>query len=323
MGDFERVGALAGTGAEIIDLNAGYGAYLRDVVGDANPSPMADARTPPTMIGCIENGEPFLKAARDTIEYVSKAAGAERSLRGPKGENVVYAASGVKILAPIPFPRLIMDFVAFEKHIANSRAKRGLKVPEEWYSIPACYKKNPGSIIGPDEPIIWPSYAEMLDYELEFAVYIGKKGKNISGDHAYNHVFGYSVFNDLSARDAQMKEMKVLLGPFKGKDFDTAGVLGPCIVTAEEVPDPQALEMTARINGEVWSKGNTKDMYWKVPSLIEYTSKDETMYPGYVLGSGTVGFGCGYELGRFIKPGDTVELEIEKLGKIKNTIVKP
>jgi 2-keto-4-pentenoate hydratase/2-oxohepta-3-ene-1,7-dioic acid hydratase in catechol pathway len=158
-----------------------------------------------------------------------------------------------------------------------------------------------------------------MDYELELAIVIGKSGKDIPAEKAGEYIAGYMIMNDFSARDAQMKEMKVGLGPAKGKDFATA--FGPWLVTPDEISDPYNLKMIARVNGEVWSEGNSKTMFRKFTEIIEYASKSERLVAGDVIGSGTVGTGCGFELGKFLNFGDTVELEIENLGTLRNYIV--
>jgi 2-keto-4-pentenoate hydratase/2-oxohepta-3-ene-1,7-dioic acid hydratase in catechol pathway len=163
----------------------------------------------------------------------------------------------------------------------------------------------------------------VLDYELEFGVFIGKGGVNIPAEKARNNIFGYTIFNDVSARDAQSREMEGQLGPAKGKDFDTGNVMGPCLVTADEIPDPRALTMVARINGEEWTRASSATMHWTFEQIIEFVSRDETLYPGEFLGSGTVGGGCGLELDRWLAPGDLIELEVERIGTLRNRIVKP
>ena len=146
---------------------------------------------------------------------------------------------------------------------------------------------------------------EKLDYELEFGIYIGKQGTNIRAEKAQEYIAGYTIFNDVSARDA-LKEVRLFLGPAKGKDFDKGNVMGPCLVTPDEL-DVSDIKLTARINGEVWSEGRSSDMYWSFPKIIEYISASETLYPGDFIGSGTVADGCGDELDRWIQPGDIIE----------------
>ena len=168
---------------------------------------------------------------------------------------------------------------------------------------------------------MWPSYTKKLDYELEFGIYIGKEGKNIKADDAPEYIAGYTIFNDVSARDVLQEEVSMFLGPAKGKGLDTGNVMGPCLVTPDEL-DISDLQMIARINGETWSEGSTSDMYWSFPKIIEYISRSETLYPVDFIGSGTVANGCGDELDRWIQPGDIIELEVEGIGILRNAVVK-
>ena len=221
------------------------------------------------------------------------------------------------------------DCLVFETHLTNSFAQaekmtgRPFAVPPVWYDQPIYYKGNRMSFIGHEQDVIWPSYAQFLDVELEMAIVIGKKGKDITAKDAPGYIFGYSVLNDVSARDAQMKEMPGQLGPAKGKDFDTGNILGPWIVTADEITHPAALDMEVRVNGERWGGGNSRDMHHDFARIIEHISASETLYPGEVIGSGTVGTGCGLEIGKRLNPGDRFELTIEKIGTLANRIVKP
>jgi 2-keto-4-pentenoate hydratase/2-oxohepta-3-ene-1,7-dioic acid hydratase in catechol pathway len=264
--------------------------------------------------------------------------------------SVVLALPDVKLAAALPEPRQMRDFLCFEKHFRQARANRYLfsgantapaagassvpfgtadserdpakvEIPAIWYQEPIYYKCNRFSVIGTGIDIVNPAYCKMLDYELEFAVILGTGGKNIRKEDARSHIFGYCIFNDVSARDQQMREMSGSLGPSKGKDFDTGNVIGPWLVTADEVPDPYNLVMVARVNGEEWSRGNSGEMYHKFEDVLAHVSRDETLHAGEFFGSGTVGNGCGLELGRFLKHGDVVELEVQGLGVLKNRVV--
>ncbi|HET7153473.1 MAG TPA: fumarylacetoacetate hydrolase family protein, partial [Candidatus Kapabacteria bacterium] len=208
----------------------------------------------------------------------------------------------------------------FEKHVSTMFNKRNDTVPPSWYEIPVHYKQNPNSVIGPSDEVRWPSFTEAFDYELELACVIGRQGSNVPLDKANDYIFGYVVMNDFSARDVQRKEMAVRMGPAKGKDFATS--VGPWIVTKDEVPNAYNLRMTAKINGELWSDGNSGTMQHSFEKMVEFTSNGETIYPGEVWGSGTVGGGCGAELDRQLKPGDVMELEIEHIGVLSNKVVK-
>jgi fumarylacetoacetate (FAA) hydrolase len=215
-----------------------------------------------------------------------------------------------RLCAPIPEPPTVRDFFAFEQHIATARANRGAEVPPEWYEVPVFYFTNPRAIFGPDDPIAYPQMSEQLDYELEVAAVIGRGGR----------VGGFTVMNDWSARDLQLQEMKVGLGPAKGKDFATS--LGPVLVTCDEF-DGSAGEMVARVNGEERSRGNLRDLYHSWDAIVARASLNTRLRPGDVIGSGTVGTGCILEHndGRWLRPGDVVELEVDGIGVLRNTVV--
>ncbi|PLS05395.1 fumarylacetoacetate hydrolase family protein [Neobacillus cucumis] len=239
-----------------------------------------------------------------------------------------YSFEEIRLTAPLPNPVSFRDYVAFETHVKNATMRSGDTVAPEWYEMPIFYFSNPNAMKGPREEVQRPAKCVRLDYELELACIIGKQGKNIKADEAEDYIFGYTILNDWSARDIQMKEMKVLLGPAKGKDFATS--IGPYLVTKDELEPFKTngrfdLEMTAAVNGEILSRGNFKDIYYTFGEMIERASEEVTLYPGDIIGSGTVGFGCIMELGtevhRWLEPGDEVELEITGLGKLKNRII--
>lgn len=320
VGRFQRLGALLDDGEYILDLNATYAWWLVQQ-GQTAAKRLADAVIPPCMRGFIEGGDYSLDEARSLVTLAANEWNLQEAVRfrGENGENLLFHRSTVKLKTPLPQPNSLRDFLAFEAHTRKGYERRGQPMPEEWYKLPVYYKGNHRSLIGPDEPVIWPRFTQKLDYELELACIIGKKGRDIPEAKASGYIFGYAVLNDFSARDIQMEEMVCRLGPAKGKDFATA--LGPCIVTADEVPDPRSLRMIARINGEVWSDGNSGTSHWTWEQMIAHVSNEETLYPSDIFGSGTVGGGCGYELDRWIKAGDIVELEIEGLGKLRNPVI--
>jgi len=239
----------------------------------------------------------------------------------------IYRFEDVHFLAPLPNPKSFRDFYAFEEHVKTARENRGLAMVPDWYDIPVFYFSNHLAIKGPDEVIYRPENCKMLDYELEIGCIIGKEGMNIKSEDADEYIFGFCILNDWSARDLQRKEMKVGLGPAKGKDFATS--IGPYIITKDELEQHRVgkgynLTMTARVNGEELSKGNMKEIYYSFGEMIERASNHVTLYPGEIIGSGTVGSGCLLELGtvvhRYLEPGDIIELEITALGTLKNTI---
>ncbi|WP_127114312.1 fumarylacetoacetate hydrolase family protein [Shimia sediminis] len=239
----------------------------------------------------------------------------------------VLAMDQVTFLPPI-MPVQYRDCLVFETHLKNSFAAaermtgRTYEIPPVWYNQPIYYKGNRMSFVGHEADVLWPDYANFLDIELELAIVLGKKGKNIRAEDGTDYIFGYTILNDVSARDAQMVEMAGQLGPAKGKDFDTGNILGPFILTADEVAHPVALDMEARINGERWGGGNSGQMHHDFGAILAHISASETLYPGEVIGSGTVGTGCGLEIGKQLQPGDRFELEIEKIGILANRIIK-
>jgi 2-keto-4-pentenoate hydratase/2-oxohepta-3-ene-1,7-dioic acid hydratase in catechol pathway len=320
LGPVVRVGAIHGSG--IVDLNMAHVRLLADA-DEAQPYRLAQAQVPPTMLEFLEGGPSTMSAARHALEHVSRGG----DLQGPQGETIFYTAgesagriSGVRLLAPIPNPPSLRDFIAFEDHIAATSKKRGQPIPPEWYKAPVYYKGNHRTIIGPDENLPWPLETTKLDYELELACVIGRRGQDVAEQAAPAYIAGYTIMNDFSARDVQFQEMACRLGPAKGKDFGTA--IGPCLVTPDEIPDLNALVMIARVNGEIWSQGRFGTIHWSFPQMIAHVSRGETIYPGDLFGSGTVGGGCGLELDRYLKPGDIVELEIQPIGILRNRVVK-
>ena len=316
----ERLGALFDGDSRVADLAEAH----RMRTGKIAPQLSS-------MQAVIEGGPPALEIAHAALEHARS------------GGDGVLPFGDVRLKAPLPQPVQMRDFLCFEEHLKNSLARAidvatagaadpakaraqleasgRFTIPPVWYEIPVYYKCNRMSVVGPDEEVIWPHYAHVLDYELELAAVIGKRGVDISRERAREHIFGYTIFNDVSARDYQMREMTGSLGPAKGKDFDTGNILGPCIVTADEI-EPYSLTMTARVNGEQLSRGSSSTMHHRFEDCIAHVSQSETLYPGELICSGTVGGGCGLEHGRLLAPGDTVELEIEKIGVLRNRIVK-
>ena len=254
------------------------------------------------------------------------------------------ASDQINWLAPLPVPAQIRDCLGFETHLKNAfesavkvsamaaddpvkaeeelRASGRFVVPEVWYQQPIYYKANRFSVAPTGKDIVWPAYSQIMDFELEMACIIGKKGKDITKSNADDHIFGYTIYNDFSARDAQMLESPGMLGPAKGKDFEDSIILGPVIVTKDELDDPYNLRMQARVNGETWCDNNSSTIHWTFSDMIAHISMGETLHPGEVIGSGTVGLGCGLEHLRFLNDGDIVELEIEKIGVISNKVIK-
>lgn len=232
---------------------------------------------------------------------------------------------------PLPPVASLRDFYAFEQHVATCRRQRGLDMVPQWYEVPVFYFSNPAGVIGHDDPVFAPRGSQALDYELELACVVGREGRDLpDDDRAMDWVSGFTIMNDWSARDLQRVEMAVGLGPSKGKDFATS--LGPELVSLDELADRYRdgrlhLAMTASVNGRILSRGDSGTMHWTWPQILAHASRDATLRPGDVIGSGTVGTGCILELtpeavGGWLKPGDVVVLTIERLGTLRNRVVE-
>ncbi len=260
-----------------------------------------------SVLDIVMGGEPALEGIRKLLKAPKAGAALERS--------------DVKLLAPIPAPPQMRDFLCFEQHLVQAFKALGRTPPQAWYERPLFYHPNRFSVCGTETEVAWPAYSQTIDFELEFGCYIGRAGRDIPKEKAREHIFGYTIFNDFSARDEQAKDMAGSLGPGKGKDFDNANAMGPCLVTADEIGDPYRLTMIARVNGEEWGRGSSRDMRWKFEDCIAHVSRSETLHPGEFFGSGTVGNGCGLESLRFLKRGDVVELEVEGIGVLRNRVV--
>ncbi|MCC6949145.1 MAG: fumarylacetoacetate hydrolase family protein [Bradyrhizobiaceae bacterium] len=257
--------------------------------------------------------------------------------RGEALNPFLLDLAAVKILAPIPVPPQIRDCSVFAQHVRQggagmARLKAKLaggalpasasrEIPEIYHKQPIYYISNRFSVVGPDAVVRWPRYSNVMDFELEIAIVIGKGGKDIPVDRAHEHIFGYALFNDFSARDEQSREMEGWLGPTKGKSFDSGNGLGPWIVTPDELGDSTRLSVSVRVNGEQWAANTTAGMLHSFETIIAFISRDETLYPGEVIASGTVGGCCGLEMDRFLKSGDVIEIEADRIGVLRNKVI--
>lgn len=290
---------------------------------------LASEKLPTDMLTFIDNNEEYFNIIKDLGEVEPH-----------------FSLEEVKLLAPLPNPRSFRDYIGFEMHMLNASKSFGHTVGAAWYEIPIFYFTNHQAIYGPDDEIQRPSKETKLDIELEIACIIGKKGKDIKAENAKPYIFGYTIFNDWTARSIQKREMEIPLGPHKGKDF--ANAIGPCIVTADEfeqyrvpfsesyfesplkVPNYKGerfdLQMTSRINGETICEGNYKTAFFNFEQMIERASENNVnLMPGDILGSGTVGWGSlienNFTVHRPLEPGDVVELEIEGIGILRNNVI--
>lgn len=276
---------------EVVDLTA-----LAERSPDGVPRDVAGG-----LLGLLRSWEAGLSWARSALE----TGAGDPDLRLP--------LSAVRLRSPLPRPNSLRDFMLVEEHVKNSFPV----VPPEWYEIPVYWKGNCDTVFGPEDTVPWPGYTDKLDYELEIAAIIGRRAYQVNAGDAAACIAGYTIFNDWSARDIQFREMKVGLGPGLGKDFATS--LGPCMVTADAI-DIASAPMAARVNGEIWSQGTLGAMRLTFPEVIEHLSQEQPLQPGDVLGSGTVGRGCGLELDRWLRPGDVIELEVGGIGVLRNRV---
>lgn len=317
--DDGRAGVLLGD--TVLDLNAlGLWATSHGATGSTG--------IPVSMLELLRRGPDAMAAVTAAYEAATRA-GVEH-LRGENG--LAYAVADVTLRTPLPNPPTVRDFYAFEQHVKAARARRNLGMIPEWYQIAVFYFSNTSALFGADEPIPYPRFSNELDFELEVAAVIGREGSDISSEKASEYIAGYMVMNDWSARDLQREEMKMNLGPAKGKDFATS--FGPWLVTPDELADRRVgsgkderfdLAMTGNINGDQLTNANAKDIYFTFPQMIERASQHVRLRPGDIIGSGTCGTGCILELGserhRWLQPGDVVEMSIERLGTLRNRIV--
>ena len=301
---------------KILDVNLFWSGVFRQQ-GFFNFQQRAQHFAPPSLAASLRLKSEPLAFFQQTMEKFDQL-----SPSSSEAEESLFALADTKLNAPLDAITTYRDFYAHEKHVAKGCELRKVDISKYWYEIPAYYKGNPHSFIGHCDEILWPHYSKILDYELELAAVVGKDGYQLDEKTAAHHIFGLTILNDISARDMQKKEMAIGLGPAKGKDF--CSIIGPVITTMDEfansAPD---LLMVARINGEEWSRGQSGDAHYSFAQMMAHVAQDEWLLAGDLLGSGTVGSGCGLELGRWIQPGDEIELEVERIGILRNNVGHP
>lgn len=298
-----------------------WAAFL-DEDGNERAGVLADGR-----IHALGKGVRLVDLLRDGSEGLALAG--EAAVRRPDG---VVELETVKLLAPVTHPPSVRDFYAFEQHVKTARQRRGLEMDPDWYELPVFYFSNPAAVFGPYEDVAIPPGTEQLDYELEVAAIVGRAGADLTPEEAERHIGGFCVMNDWSARDIQRREMRLSMGPVKGKDFATT--LGPVLVTPDELEPYRKdraydVRMTASVNGTRYSEASLAEIYWSFGEMLAYASRGTRILPGDVIGSGTCGTGCILELSLvhgedaypWLRVGDEVVLEVERLGSIHSRVV--
>jgi acylpyruvate hydrolase len=305
----QRVGLLERE--RVIDVNRAYAALLAQR-GEPRARTLADALVPADMIGILESGERALTAIREAEGYVWEGRGAGEPAESLKRNGVVFTRSEVVLKAPIPRPgKLILLGLNYRDHAEET----GQKIPE----VPTLFSKYHNSVIGPGAAILIPNATEQIDYEAEFAFVIGRRGHHIPRERALDYVAGYTIVNDVSARDYQFATSQWMVG----KTFDTHCPMGPALVLKDEIADPHRLDISLSIAGEVLQTSNTSQLIFKIPETVEYLSQVMTLEPGDVIATGTpAGVGFTRKPPRWLRAGETVRVEIAGLGMLENPVAK-
>lgn len=302
----------------VVDLTLAHAALL-DQTGEPQPYERAHASLPPRMLEFLKAGERSLTAACRTEVFIKETRKNDKVVCGPGGEKATYQRSEVKLKAPLPRPGKIIHTAGNFREHADEGKKSGWEFPiPQWIS----YLKSPSAVIGPDEPIVYPKFVKQLDYEIELAIVIGKGGKYIPKEKAFEHIAGYTVFNDITARDIQRQEMKSGLLNF-GKNLDTFAPFGPCLALQDKILDPHQLKIELRVNGEIRQSSHTSHLSVTIPEIVEHYSW-VTLEPGDIITTGTVSGVAAFRANPepyWLKPGDVIEAEIEKIGVLRNPVV--
>lgn len=315
VGIMRRTGVVTDLG--ILDAAAARAAFLERSLPAASAMRVGAAQVPTDMIALLGSGPQALEWLSEAVAAVL-AQGRESTA---EGQRLLYQLSTVQLLAPVPRPPGIANFSVWPDHSADS-ASRGvtLTAATAVAEVKPYWKGNPDSVVGPEVELVPPPYSDTIDVECEFGCVVGLGGRDLDRAGAERAIAGYTILNDVSARDVQLIEMKSGRGPSKGKDFDRGNVMGPWIVTSDEIGDPKSLRMSLVINGEELSACDTSGMVWDFPEMLSYMSVGQTIAPGQVISAGCYSGGSAREVGRVMRPGDKVELRISRIGTLANTI---
>jgi 2-keto-4-pentenoate hydratase/2-oxohepta-3-ene-1,7-dioic acid hydratase in catechol pathway len=282
---------------------------------------------PPDMVKFLEGGKPARQAADAAMAYAADRLARDVAPVGAHGQRLTFAESEVRWLAPVPKPHMIRDGILLLDHYRVGMERlfkitgEG-QIPEAAKTMPIFWKPSRSAVGAHKEPIRWPKYSQKMDYEFELGVYIGKRGRDITVENAHEHIAGYTIFNDLGLRDIQPAELTLRMGPAKAKDFATSKIMGPCLVTPDEMGSVENLALTIRVNGDTWFEGKLGNWAFTFEQFIAYVSRDEYLEVGDFFGSGPPAYSAGFEINKWIKEGDLLECEIAGLGVLSNTIAR-
>ena len=315
LGPVARTGVATAHG--IVDAAAARAAFLARRLPAEAARRVGEAQVPADMLALIGSGPQAMEWLAEAIEAV---VGTGRDA-APHGRRIIHDMRAVRLLAPVPRPAGIANFSVWPAHSADA-ATRGVTLTPARAdaAVKPYWKGNPDSVVGPDTVLPVPPYADTIDVECEFGCVVGLGGRDLDRAGAERAIAGFTILNDVSARDVQLVEMKSGRGPAKGKDFDAGNVMGPWIVTPDELGDPKALTMSLVVNGEVLSSCPTAGMVWDFPEMLSYLSIGQTVRPGQVISAGCYAGGSARECGRVMKPGDRVELRISGIGSLNSII---
>lgn len=316
VGAVNRLGALIDgrQDGRVVDLTAAWTDYLTRETDEPKPRGLANLYTPPDMIGYLEGGKTSRAAAETAVAWARRQLERGAAPVGADGATLVYEAKDAQLLAPIPRPPSLRDFSIYQKHMTNAGRQSEKRLA--WYTTPPFYKGNCDAVVGYGADVPFPYFTKKLDLEIEIGIVIGKKGRNLTFEQAKEHIAGYTIWIDPSARDGHDREP---FGPTKRKDFSTA--LGPCIVTADEI-DERNLKVRVTCDDEVWFEGATSEpRSFHAEHLVAYASDNEWLFPGDVIGTGTIGFGCSMDYHKWPQVGQTMTFEVEGIGAMRHKIV--
>jgi len=320
VGRVNRLGALLGETVDdgVVDLTSAFAAQLAAETDETLPKQHAELRCPPDMMAWLNGGPRSRKAAEEALAFVRRKLANEADPRGLDDARLVFQRGEMQLLSPLPRPRSLRDFSVYYDHMSLARDPRVIsEKPPAFYKWPVYYVGTPETVRGPEDPVPYPYFTNMLDLEIEVAIVIGKEGRNLTVDQAREHIAGYTIFVDSTCRDGRDREW---LGQTKRKNFHSA--LGPVLVTSDEI-DEANLDVRLSVDGETWYEGNTGTRrHYLAEQLVAFLSDNETVYPGDVIGIGTIGASCSMDTRRWIKVGQTATFDVQGIGSMSLKVVE-